>query len=336
MNRSSRPMRNAMQTYHTIHISRQPKPFYSHVLPSTFRLLLFGLMLSTTMVQAQRVPMNVIIAPIPPFSAQIGDYLNNPIANFTVMIQNSTSSPYEVYLGFTLEQLTPTRRSISTPPHLPPHLPISIPAFSTYGPLTKADIDQNFGHLKFDDYLLDGFDIQQLIQNLGVLEEGDYRLCISVYNHSMKQGNPVLLNLQKQGCAFFSICQSASGPSIVMPTACSNPMSDTLPPSNPLFFSWIPPISNCAMSTSTYEFDIRFVEVMQGQDITSALENNPVVLEFTNYTQNTLVIDTIITPAVFTGGNRYVWSVKARVTEGSPKLTIANKGESPPARLFLG
>lgn len=299
-------------------------------------MLIPGFVMMMPEANAQRVPMNVIIAPIPPFSSQIGDYINNPIANFSVMIQNTSSSSYEVYLGFSLEQLTPTRKSISTPPHIPPHLPITIPAFSTYGPLSKADIDQNFGHLKFDDYILDGFDIQQLIQNLGVLEEGDYRLCVSVYNHNMKQGNPILLNLQKQGCSIFSICQSASAPSIVMPTACSNPMNDTLPPSNPLFFSWMAPITNCAMSISTFEYDISFVEVMQGQDITSALANNPPVLEFPDYTQNTLLVDSNITPAVFVAGHRYAWTVKAKVSEGSPEVTISNKGESPPCSFVYG
>lgn len=293
-----------------------------------FRIVLFLFLLAELPLAAQRTPLTVSVIPQPPFTNQVVHYLNNPVNKFRVVIQNQTNKTYNYYLQFKLEQLAPGNKSIQTPAVMPPPLPLIIGPHQMYGPLSQSDIDQNFGHLRFEDYIMDGFDINDLIMNGGILDEGMYQICIFLYDYDNQTGNPVRLNNLNSACATFYLCQNATAPVLVNPAVCNNSVSDTLPPSNPLLFSWNQPVMTCGSSTNSYEYNIRFVEIMDGQNATSALDNNPRILEFSNYSAPTLLVDTNIFMGVFTPGKRYAWDVQALVASGGSPMVFANQGLS--------
>ena len=297
-------------------------------------IMLIVLLTQSILLVAQRKPLTVTVVAIPPFSTQLVDYIQNPVERFTVIIQSQNQKTCQYYLQFKLEQLSPAQRSIQTPSHLPPPVPLTIAGFQSYGPLTKPDVDLNISHLRMDDFLLDGFKLEDLITNLGVLDEGLYQLCVTAYDFNSPAGNPIPLS--NPGCATFYLCQSATAPTLVNPGVCNNPALDTLAPTNPLLFSWIHPMMTCGSVANNYEYNIRFVEVMEGQDITSAIDNNPSALEFNNYNSNNLILDTNIMQGIFTGGKRYAWFVKAAVGTGGTPVNFANQGKSPLCSFVYG
>jgi hypothetical protein len=75
---------------------------------------------------------------------------------------------------------------------------------------------------------------------------------------------------------------------------------------------------------------------MDGQDITSAMDNNPTVLEFNAYNGNNLVLDTNVISGIFKGGSRYGWDVKATITDGGTPVSFANQGRSPVCPFIYG
>lgn len=293
----------------------------------TFFFLL--ICLSVTAWAQHQHPLQVNVVPKPPFSPRPGDYFDNPSKYMQVMVTNSTNANYNYYLTVKLEMLFPNAISAEVPNNRPPAIPLSIAPFQTVV-LNMWDFEQVLGHLTVNHIITNGIDLDSYTEAPNLLPEGTYRLCLQLYDY--KHGFDTPLPLSPEGgsaCATFQICYAASAPLITSPISCVMQIpGDELSPVSPFVVTWNPPTTSCIVRPVSYRYDVKFVEVMPGQDIQTAMDFNPVALQLPGLSNAVLTLDTNLFMGVFRQGQRYVMQVTANELFDTGNIIIENDGRS--------
>lgn len=286
--------------------------------------LLFGLIVISMLASAQHKPLMVNVIPKTIyFSPYPGDYVDDPYKFFDVIISNNTATSQEYYLVLKLETINPFGYSAATPINRPPMLPLSLAGFQSVT-MTPPRWKEAFSHLNFSDIAMSGFNLNDFQTGNFLLPEGLYKACVIAYQHS-SPGVPI--SEENVGCATFRICYNATVPQFITPMP--DPMGgiQQVNQQNPMVFVWTPPIFNCA--APVFEYDVQIVELLDGQNAQTAIDFNPLVYRALSLRVTTLVLDTLMHPLTLLGGHTYVARVKARNTDPSRLIMIANDGNSP-------
>ena len=288
-------------------------------------------LLSSICAFAQEVLVTVIPTQqvLPP---QVLLYLSDPGKYFTITLTNTTPDVQQVYLGLQLEQIIPSSNlSIMTPPNRQPKNPFVIQANSVYT-LTSLEMKNLFNHIPaseikcpanlFDDYTNGSF---------GLLPEGTYRTKVTAYRWtSPALASPVVVSNPETGTCTFQICYKAQAPQFLMPLV--DAMStDNVAQVDPLNaqFTWTMPTIACGASAS-YTYDIKFVELLPGQQPDVAMDRNPVIYQSKNLLANMCIIPTQVITGNFYADKTYLAQVTAEANMGSPLsyVMLENSGKS--------
>ena len=213
---------------------------------------------------------------------QVFLYITDPGTYFNITLMNLTDEVQDVYLGFQLEQQNPASGlSITTPPRRQPAKPFTIPAKGTYQ-LSLVEMKEMFNHIpkneiQAPDDLFTGY----ANGSFGLLPEGLYSAHVTAYKwHQPAYATPQVACSAQDGQCFFNICYKAQSPRFLTPINIGFGSEDwDVVPLDALSpeFTWTAPIVTCNPAATRYEYTFRFVELLPGQDATSAVERNPIV-----------------------------------------------------------
>ena len=280
---------------------------------------------------AQEVMVTVIPTQqvLPP---QVLLYLSDPGKYFTITLTNTTPDVQQVYLGIQLEQIVPSSDlAIVTPPKRQPQKPFVIQANSVYT-LSSLEMKNLFNHIPaseikcpanlFDDYTNGSF---------GLLPEGTYRSKITAYRwNNPALASPVVVSSPESGTCTFQICYKAQAPQFLIPLvdALGSEAVAQVDPLNAQF-SWTMPIIACGAS-ATYTYDIKFVELLPGQQPDAAMDRNPVVYQVSDLMANSCIIPTNKVSGSFLADKTYLAQVTAQASSNGPLsyVMLENNGKS--------
>lgn len=301
-------------------------------------------MLLFSKLQAQfpvRVQVNVV-QPVPPYLPQIkadiaGNRtgpLNQDISNhLSILLSYTGRAQAHIKLAGSIERVAPSPMGVSLRPDFQPALPIIMGPQQTMLSLTKDLLQSAFGNFSENSLIYTNTDLNQLRQN-GVdykLPEGTYRVCVTAYDYD-KPGFSAPLSAPGTGCAYFTICYTASAPQLILPVSTmrqsNSEFQDFIPRSPQIQFVWTPPATTCGMPLGALTYDLEIRRVFNGQTVTDAL-NNPYVFRQQQIPTTTFLLDTLKYAHVLLPGQKYTVRVKAdfMAMPGSP-LEIANQGYS--------
>jgi hypothetical protein len=290
------------------------------------RLIVFISFFFTSMIAYGQTgyPLQVSLVPkssfFPPYA---GEYIEDPFKFFNVIINNTSQMSYNIYVAVKLEMVSPPDFSVSTPPMNPPPNPLMLGSFQSINMLPNQWRDM-LSHIGMNDLITSGVNIVNFSSGGFLLPEGLYKACAIVYNFD-KPGEA--LSNPAFSCAMFNICYKAKAPQIAAPATCLANGIQQLNPSNPVFLAWIPPIFNC--TAPIFEYDVRIVELMDGQDPQTAIEFNPVVYKEEGLRVTSKIIDTIQNPLTFIPGRTYTLRVTAKNPDPTRLIMLENDGHSP-------
>lgn len=199
-------------------------------------------------------------------------YVKQPYDYFNVTLLNTTDRPQQIYLGLTLQQLTPSRGLT-----LPlgginrPDKPFVVPARAT-SYLSAMDMRTIFGNGGLNS-ILGG------MSNL--LPEGDYEAQITAYAWDASMQSPVALSDPNSGKCTFSVCYQAKAPQFLTPQMSNFADLDRVALLNRSLpqFTWTAPVIGCNLMGVNFRYHVKIVELLEGQSPIPALENNPVVFQ---------------------------------------------------------
>ena len=259
-------------------------------------------------------------------------YLSDPGKYFTVTLTNTTPDVQQVYLGLQLEQIIPASDlAIVTPPKRQPQKPFVIQANSVYT-LSSLEMKNLFNHIPaseikcpsnlFDDYASGAF---------GLLPEGTYRSKITAYRWSSPAlQSPVVVSNPESGACTFQICYKAQAPQFLTPMYGAN-SSESVATVDPLNaqFTWTMPTIACG-ATASFTYDIKFVELLPGQNADVAMDRNPVVYQVKDLMPNMCVIPMQVISGNFFADKTYLAQVTAQANSSSPLsyVMLENNGKS--------
>lgn len=228
---------------------------------------------------AQNVLVNVTpVQPILP--PQVLLYVADPGKYFTLQLSNNSGIEEQVYLQLEVEHTSPSDGlRIATPPNIQPPKPITIPA-NGVRQLTSVEMNALFDHIPpqyiscpeglFEDYQSGAF---------GLLPEGLYRGKIVAYKWANPQlATPVPVSNPEMGTCQFTVCYKAQAPFFLPATDALSGGEQVFEFGQPVQFSWTMPTINCGAS-STYTYDLRIVELLDGQSPDDAIDRNPVAYQ---------------------------------------------------------
>jgi hypothetical protein len=297
-------------------------------------------------------PLEITVAPLPPFPPQAGIYFDNPGRFFNVVVTNTSSQNVSFWIGLRMEMSFPDRISLETPVNMPPYQPVTIGPHQTLV-LDQIMYRQLLGHLVLSNIVTRGFRLDQFQKGEGnLMPEGTYQACITAYEFNPAAGVPILASRPGSGCTSFTICYTASAPEFITPVACLGMGGDTrtrtsslfattlggdvVQPVNPLLISWRPPAFNCAGPPAQFSYSLKMVEVMPGQNIQSAIDYNPEVLRLDRMVASTAQIDTNLFAGMLRPGQRYAMQVTATPSMRTTNIIMANQGKSPVCSFVWG
>lgn len=259
-------------------------------------------------------------------------YLADPGKYFTITLTNTTPDVQQVYLGLQLEQMIPSSDlAIITPPKRQPKNPFVVQANSVYT-LNTTEMKSLFNHIPakeikcpsnlFDDYASGAF---------GLLPEGTYRAKVTAYRwNSPALATPVVVSNQENGMCTFQICYKAQAPQFLIPMVDAS-SSEAVAQVDPLSaqFTWTIPTIACG-ATASYTYDIKFVELLPGQQPDVAMDRNPVVYQVSDLMANSCIIPTNKVSGSFLADKTYLAQVTAQANNGSPLsyVMLENNGKS--------
>jgi hypothetical protein len=173
-----------------------------------------------------------------------------------------------------------------------------------------------------------------------LLPEGTYQFCVKV-NLWTDRYNPNPEPIAN-ACPTFQICYSGSAPEMVSPMASANLAlngAGVVVPSRKVHFNWTPVISNCATSNVRFNYKLKVVRVIQGQNYQDAIKFNPTVFSAEVRNGTHVVLDTLRDIKVLLQrGALYVAQVQAEPivtsSRSSVDFEIANDGNSQPMPFF--
>lgn len=242
---------------------------------------------------------------IPPYSPYISDYFQ--YADKTI-IQLISTAPKDVKLAFTLtgdNGITVTSNA-SFSPIAPLHLNTAIPYL-----LTGLDLLNQFDKNHFN---ISGANTNQIIRT-GIIPEGYYTLCISVYDYYT---NELLSSPSPSGCTNFNLI-------LPEPPLLTSPLcADSIVAKSPQFisFTWTRPANSPALVNYTF----KLIEVIPAdRNINDAMQSAaiPPLYEITT-PSNVLVYGPGEPP--LESGKHYAWRVTA--TDALGKAIFENGGRS--------
>lgn len=294
--------------------------------------LLITTLMSSLMAVAQDVIVTVSPAQdvLPP---QVLLYLNDPGKYFNITLTNTSASVQQVYLGLQLEQTSPASGlAISTPPKRQPQKPFVIQPGASYQ-LTTLEMKKLFDHIPaseiscppnlFTDYNNGSF---------GLLPEGVYQVHVTAYRwRETTIVTPEVVSNPTGGVGLFRICYKAQSPDFITPT-----LLGTADPSvaevNPLNaqFTWTTPVIACGSGFSSYTYDLRIVELLNGQQPDYAINHNPIIYQSKGLLAPTCIIPPNVIKSKFYANQKYVAQITAQPKSGNPLdyVQIANDGKS--------
>lgn len=308
-----------------------------------------------------------VVQPVPPYLPQIkadiignrSGQLNQDISHhISILLTNTGVAPAHIKLAGSIERVSPAPMGVSLRSDYQPANPVIM------NPQQMVQLDQNmiqnaFGNFSENSLVYTNVDLTTLQQN-GFdykLPEGTYRVCVNAYDYD-KAGFSAPLSAPGSGCAYFTICYTASAPQLISPvstqmqlmpvmrnfsfrairrmpgkrSAFNSHLNDgfqTFTPLTPqIQFTWTPPVTTCGLPLGALTYDLIIRQVFDGQTMTDAL-NNPPVFRQQNLHSTTFLLDTLRYPHVLVNGQKYIIRVKANFMSmpGSP-LEIANQGYS--------
>ncbi len=293
-------------------------------------ILLLAIMTCVLYHGIAREPLHFSVIPQPPFPPTAGEYIDNPASFMQVILTNTGRSTQQFYLSIKLEMLMPGNALVEVPHNIPPSQPLTIEPFQTLV-LNQMHYDQMLGHLSYNDLHRKGIDEHGYADGtLNLLPEGLYQICFTAFDFNAPFGQIIPVSSKMGACATFYICYAASAPVLATPVNCNMELlNDTIQPDNPFMISWMPPAFNCTGAVANFNYALKIVEVMPGQDMQTAIDFNPVALQLENMMVATLPLDTNMYPGVFRHGERYAMQVTATAGIGSDHILIQNEGISP-------
>ncbi len=288
-----------------------------------------------------QVNVNVIVKqPVSPFVSELaadfcGNYMQESlIQKVQIRLTNNRPEQKRIKLGLRIERLSPEPGAIYTSAQYQPITPIILMPNQTKI-LTAADLNQAFENFSSNNFIYENLTLKEIREH-GInykLPEGQYRLCINVYDYDSPGHSRPLAPLFS-GCAYFNICYTAAAPQFIAPfNTMGEPAYDFKPftPTGPqILFNWTAPVTTCGVPTGPLSYELKIREAYPGQTVSDAKRNPPVFTEYNIHT-NMFIFDTTRYLNVLRNGGRYVVQVKAKLlnTQNSP-IEIANGGYSEP------
>ena len=273
------------------------------------------------------------------YPPQIELYLNKPGDLFDITLSNTSNETQQVYLSLQIEHMNPADGlSVATPNNYQPAAPFEIPANGSYS-LTPVDMMGLFNHIPsqamlIPDGLMDGY----MNGSFGLLPEGLYEVHFEAYKWRNPQySSPVPCSNPIGGRSSFTVCYKAQAPTFINPLV--NTVGEGLDTAkvnihNPLF-TWTQPVVTCSPSAYNYTYDLRIVELLDGQQPDVAMDRTPTVYLKSGLTGPLLTIDEVTIKTKFSKDKVYAAQVTASQVGGSALnyVMLENKGKSP-YRLF--
>ncbi|HEY4060517.1 MAG TPA: fibronectin type III domain-containing protein [Puia sp.] len=288
-----------------------------------------------------RVQVNVV-QPVPPYLPQIkadiagnrSGLLNQDISSHLSIILSYTGrAQAHIKLSGSIQRVAPSPLGVSVRPDYQPAQPIIMGPQQPILSLTRDMLQSAFGNFSENSLVYTNMDLGTLRQNLVdfKLPEGTYRVCVTAYDYD-KAGLSAPLSAPGTGCAFFTICYTASAPQLILPVSTmlqsNSGFQDFTPHSPQVQFIWTPPATTCGMPVGALNYDLEIRRVFEGQTVTDA-QSNPYAFHQQNIPTTTFLLDTLKYAHVLVPGQKYTVRVKANfmAMPGSP-LEIANQGYS--------
>jgi hypothetical protein len=288
-----------------------------------------------------RVQVNVV-QPVPPYLPQLkadlagnrASQLNQDItSHLSIVLSYTGRGQQRIKLAGSIERIAPAPIGVSLRPDFQPAQPIIMGPQQAMLSLNSTLLQSAFGNFSENSLVYTNCDLNTLRQN-GIdykLPEGTYRLCVTAYDYD-RPGFSTPLSPPGTGCAYFTICYTASAPQFILPVTTilqsNSGFQDLTPRSTQVQFTWTPPTTTCGMPIGPLTYEIEIRRVFNGQTVTDAL-SNPYVFHQQNIPATTFFLDTLKYAHVLVPGQQYITRVKANFIPmiGSP-LEVANQGYS--------
>lgn len=284
-----------------------------------------------------------VVQPVPPYLPQIkadllgqrASQLNQDITtHLSIVLRFTGRAVQRVKLAGSIERVAPSLMGVSLRPDFQPAQPILLGPAQPILSLTKDMLQAAFGNFSENSLVYTNCDLNTLRQN-GIdfkLPEGTYRICVTAYDYD-KPGFSAPLSTPGTGCAYFTICYTASAPQLILPVstfvnASGGAFQDLVPHSGQVQFTWTPPSTTCGVPMGPLSYNLEIRRVFPGQTVTDAV-NNPFVFQQQFIPATTFLLDTLKYGHLLVPGQQYIVRVKANFIQmiGSP-LEVANQGYS--------
>ena len=293
----------------------------------TLMMVLSFLRMSAQDVMVSVVPVQQVLPP------QALMYVDNPGKYFNISITNTTSQIQNIYIAITIDSYFPDRMNVlSTPSTLQPQHPITIAPHRTMH-ITMADLKRQFAHLSSRDVhvssrLMSGYGGG----SYGLLPEGRYQITITAYKwNNPKYAIPVMLSNPVNSSATFSVSYLAKAPQMITPvvTHVTEGGYAEVDPLNAMF-SWSESLLLSNYSNVRYAYSLRVVEVLPGQPLDYAMDNNPSVYHIRNLASPVCIIPPNYVANRMSPSKLYAAQVTAepRTTGMLDYVLVENKGKS--------
>jgi hypothetical protein len=284
-----------------------------------------------------------VVQPVPPYLPQIkadmlgqrASQLNQDITtHLSIVLRFTGRAVQRVKLAGSIERVAPSLMGVSLRPDFQPAQPILLGPAQPIVSLTKDMLQSAFGNFSENSLVYTNCDLNTLRQN-GIdfkLPEGTYRICVTAYDYD-KPGFSAPLSTPGTGCAYFTICYTASAPQLILPVstfvnASGGAFQDLVPHSGQVQFTWTPPSTTCGVPMGPLSYNLEVRRVFPGQTVSDAV-NNPFVFQQQFIPATTFLLDTLKYGHLLVPGQQYIVRVKANFVPmiGSP-LEVANQGYS--------
>lgn len=283
-----------------------------------------------------------VVQPVPPYLPQIkadimgqrASQLNQDITtHLSIVLRYTGRVAQRVKLAGSIERVAPSLMGVSLRPDFQPAQPIVMGPAQPIVSLTSSMLQTAFGNFSENSLVFTNCDLNTLRQN-GIdykLPEGTYRICVTAYDYD-KPGFSAPLSPPGTGCAYFTICYTASAPQLILPVStfvsAAGSFQDLVPHSGQIQFTWTPPGTTCGMPMGPLSYNLEIRRVFPGQTVTDAI-NNPYVFQQQYIPATTFLLDTLKYGHLLVPGQQYIVRVKANFIPmiGSP-LEVANQGYS--------
>lgn len=244
-------------------------------------------------------PMTINPVILPPYSPSIATYFSSQ-TNVAFIISNSTSTTYQVYLAGSVRSVPNEEISATVEGGQPWSAPpLIVTPGSNY--FTGETLQPILNAINGNPATIVGLDEEQL--RLGVIPEGEYELCLKVYDYTSPE-----TQLSELGCVGFSI-REGEPPVPLTPTCWDDGTGEMVTPQTPQFinFNWILPGGIPPGVTISYAF--RLVRIDNPSNAQAALETSTDVVYEDLVMMNQLSY-TQMMPAL-EPGRMYAWWVRA-------------------------